>query len=221
MAPSSSSYLTPGTYPNTRPGPSLPLAKSPELDSHSQLLAGKPLSHPAPPSPAFQFHQPPNDQSQPSPSFSTIFPVHSANDLSAQPGSSVQTNHLGLPSAFSPSAFGLSPPAFLTDASLNIAPTPPSHPQYATFPFDAVNANLNGASGTVLTPGAHSQTSGSHTAGSENGSLEKDPFLSLLEQLAENEHSRGGPSELDFFLTDAVEQDPALVPEDANGAPRI
>lgn len=28
----------------------------------------------------------------------------------------------------------------------------------------------------------------------------KDPFLSLLEQLAENEVSRGGPSELDFFL---------------------
>jgi hypothetical protein len=29
---------------------------------------------------------------------------------------------------------------------------------------------------------------------------EHDPFLSLLEQLAENEQSRGGPSELDFFL---------------------
>jgi hypothetical protein len=30
---------------------------------------------------------------------------------------------------------------------------------------------------------------------------EHDPFLSLLEQLAENEQSRGGPSELDFFLS--------------------
>lgn len=30
---------------------------------------------------------------------------------------------------------------------------------------------------------------------------DKDPFLSLLEQLAENEQSRGGPSELDFFLS--------------------
>ncbi len=29
----------------------------------------------------------------------------------------------------------------------------------------------------------------------------KDPFLSLLEQLAENEGSRDGPSELDFFLS--------------------
>jgi len=30
---------------------------------------------------------------------------------------------------------------------------------------------------------------------------DKDPFLSLLEQLAENEESRGGLSELDFFLS--------------------
>jgi hypothetical protein len=30
---------------------------------------------------------------------------------------------------------------------------------------------------------------------------EHDPFLSLLEQLAENEQSRGGPSELDFYLS--------------------
>jgi len=49
-----------------------------------------------------------------------------------------------------------------------------------------------------LTPGSQSQ-SDSHTS-SETGSLEKDPFLSLLEQLAENENSQVGPSELDFFL---------------------
>lgn len=29
--------------------------------------------------------------------------------------------------------------------------------------------------------------------------------MSLLEQLAENEHSQGGPSELDFFLTGDVD----------------
>lgn len=37
--------------------------------------------------------------------------------------------------------------------------------------------------------------------GSVSTDPEKDPFLSLLEQLAENEQSRGGPSELDFFLS--------------------
>ena len=124
--------------------------------------------------------------------------------MSTPAGAQTDTNHLSLPNAFSPSAFGLSPPPFLADPSL-IAPTPPSNPQYATFPFDASSANINGtgASGTgatALTPGAQSQTSGSHTGGSETGNLEKDPFLSLLEQLAENEHSQGGPSELDFFL---------------------
>ena len=45
------------------------------------------------------------------------------------------------------------------------------------------------------TPGAAS------TSGSAHTDPDKDPFLSLLEQLAENEVSRGGPSELDFFLS--------------------
>lgn len=37
--------------------------------------------------------------------------------------------------------------------------------------------------------------------GSATADGDGDPFLSLLEQLAENEQSRGGPSELDFFLS--------------------
>jgi len=48
--------------------------------------------------------------------------------------------------------------------------------------------------GEEMTPGRES----TGTGGTDG---EKDPFLSLLEQLAENEHSRGGPSELDFFLS--------------------
>lgn len=51
---------------------------------------------------------------------------------------------------------------------------------------------------SVMTPGGRSNGGSSGTGGEE-----KDPFLSLLEQLAENEHSRGGPSELDFFLSGA------------------
>jgi hypothetical protein len=46
------------------------------------------------------------------------------------------------------------------------------------------------------TPGGASASGSAHTD-PEN----KDPFLSLLEQLAENEMSQqGGPSELDYFL---------------------
>lgn len=44
------------------------------------------------------------------------------------------------------------------------------------------------------TPGGMSASGSTHTEG------DKDPFMSLLEQLAENEQSHGGPSDLDFFL---------------------
>lgn len=54
-----------------------------------------------------------------------------------------------------------------------------------------------GHGGEGMTPGGRSNGESVGTEG------EKDPFLSLLEQLAENEHSRGGPSELDFFLSGA------------------
>lgn len=79
---------------------------------------------------------------------------------------------------------------------------------------------------TTLTPGAQSQTSGSQaTNASDTGPpSEKDPFLSLLEQLAENEqNSQGGPSELDFFLSGGIEGEGeasdavAVVQVDADG----
>ncbi|KAJ5714945.1 uncharacterized protein N7483_012126 [Penicillium malachiteum] len=206
------SYGSQGFFPNTKPTPPpFQSTQSPESDRHNSAShggTGKSNNHPPSLSPTIQFHQTPS-QSQASPTLSSIFPVQGTTDMS--PTSTVphaDHSHLGLHNAFSPSAFGLSPPAFLTDPSLSIAPTPPSNPQYATFPFDAINMNLNGVPGTTaLTPGAQSQTSGSHTAGSETGNLEKDPFLSLLEQLAKNENSQGGPSELDFFLAGAVDTD--------------
>lgn len=65
-----------------------------------------------------------------------------------------------------------------------------------------------GRSGTIsagqqegMTPDARSV--GEHSTGTAGTDGEKDPFLSLLETLAENEYSRGGPSELDFFLSGA------------------
>ncbi|PYH87703.1 fungal-specific transcription factor [Aspergillus ellipticus CBS 707.79] len=100
---------------------------------------------------------------------------------------------------FSPGV-GNSPAAFLSETFT--APTPPAQPQYATFPFEATPG------GPALTPDAPSQGSsgGAGTgAASGAGEGENDPFLSLLEQLAENEHSQGGPSELDFFLGEGLE----------------
>jgi hypothetical protein len=66
---------------------------------------------------------------------------------------------------------------------------------------NGMNGNgMSNGGGEVMTPGARSngERSNGESVGTEG---EKDPFLSLLEQLAENEHSRGGPSELDFFLS--------------------
>jgi len=37
-------------------------------------------------------------------------------------------------------------------------------------------------------------------AGDLEAEVEMDPFLSLLEQLVENEGGRGGPSDLDYFI---------------------
>lgn len=208
----------PGLYSNTRPTPPpFPSTPSPELErrnSHSQALSKKQQARQNSLSPALYFHQPPSNHTQSSPSLPSIFPLRNEKDLPQKKSSRSDNTHLTLPGTFSPSAFGLSPPAFLADPPLNIAPAPPSNPQYATFPFDTTNTTQSHPGGTSLTPGAQSQTSSSHTAGSETGNLAKDPFLSLLEQLAENEHSQGGPSELDFFLTGAVDQEGDLATEE-------
>ncbi|KAF7717420.1 D-galacturonic acid-responsive regulator GaaR-like protein [Penicillium ucsense] len=216
--PSSYQQQTPFYGNDLRPTPpTLPSSNTPESSrrrngSQSQaqsyhtenLHQQPPSSSSSALSPVLHFHRTQAQQSQPSPGLSSIFHMQSTPEHLSHSNSHSNhdpTQHLAIPNAFSPSAFALSPPAFLADSSLGIAPTPPSHPQYATFPFDT---NIN-QSGAALTPGAQSQTSGSHTASSETGNLEKDPFLSLLEQLAENEHSQGGPSELDFFLTGAMD----------------
>ena len=52
----------------------------------------------------------------------------------------------------------------------------------------------------ALAPRGRSQSDSTHAMDTE-----KDPFLTLLEQLAENEHSQGGPSDLDYYL-DAPER---------------
>ena len=142
----------------------------------------------------FNFHNPSDHQN--SPQYASLYPIPDT-EMSGPSSLPLGTN------SFSPSAFGFSPPAFLSEQGVNSTSPPPSNPQYATFPFDTANANTQSGP-TALTPDAQSQVSGSHT---ESGS-EKDPFLSLLEQLAENENSQGGPSELDFFLGGSIEDEP-------------
>lgn len=76
----------------------------------------------------------------------------------------------------------------------------------AGFSYEAsLHAGLHAhnAAGSAMTPGAASSGGGSVARegwGEGRPDEETDPFLTLLEQLAENEYSGGGPSELDFFL---------------------
>lgn len=89
---------------------------------------------------------------------------------------------------------------------------PPNMPFSPSFNFNALDPNVSlgthdPASGfdpifSIPTPYDQQPTPGAASAsGSAHTDPDKDPFLSLLEQLAENEFSRGGPSELGFFLS--------------------
>lgn len=108
------------------------------------------------------------------------------------------SNGNGLALPFSPN-FTFSPlPQF---ASLAPSPVPRSANLQLTHDNHAIHFDPMLSMPTPYdqqpTPGAGS-TSGTSVHTDPDS---KDPFLSLLEQLAENEVSRGGPSELDFFLS--------------------
>jgi hypothetical protein len=64
-------------------------------------------------------------------------------------------------------------------------------------PGSSMPSSVHGGYGYGMEPTGAGMTPGGESLSTEG---EKDPFLSLLEQLAEKDHSRGGPSELDFFF---------------------
>ena len=96
-------------------------------------------------------------------------------------------NPFSPPFAFSPITQGAFSPVFT-----NPPPTNSNGGNQAAGTCYEMNKQMQ----AVVTPGARSLSGSTHT----NNEAEKDPFLTLLEQLAENEHSRGGPSDLDFYL---------------------
>lgn len=108
-----------------------------------------------------------------------------------------QVGGLALP--FSPN-FSFSPlPQFAS-----LAPSPVPRAAHLNNPTNDTSVSHFDPMLSMPTPYDQQPTPG---AGSTSGASvhtdpdSKDPFLSLLEQLAENEVSRGGPSELDFFLS--------------------
>ncbi|KAH7125179.1 fungal-specific transcription factor domain-containing protein [Dendryphion nanum] len=130
---------------------------------------------------------PSSDTNAPSTSLPPFTPP-STSALSINAANNGHANAFNMP--FSPN-FAFSPLPQI--ASLAQTPTL-GHLEHNVGAFDPM-LNMPTPYEQQPTPGAASTSGGSvHT------DPDKDPFLSLLEQLAENEVSRGGPSELDFFL---------------------
>ncbi|KAJ6202010.1 fungal-specific transcription factor domain-containing protein [Bipolaris maydis] len=171
-------------------------------------------SQPLPPTPTLATHLPPAvhthrpSESETSESNSSPGDTKAPTDSSLPPCTPpVPNNSLnppnlsggGLALPFSPN-FSFSPlPQFAS-----LAPSPVPRPanlnqdqHHHSINFDPVLSMPPPPYDQQPTPGAGS-TSG---ASAHTDPDSKDPFLSLLEQLAENEVSRGGPSELDFFLS--------------------
>lgn len=146
-------------------------------------------------------------------------PLMSANSLTADPlQQSRQQSHISMPQqqqllpqdqnsmpSFSTphmptlSAIPFSPPYSFSSVAL-------SNQQEGFDPMFGMPQMMPGSdqafNGFSYNQNQQAMTPGGRSNGESTGSREeKDPFLSLLEQLAENEHSRGGPSDLDFFLT--------------------
>jgi len=102
-----------------------------------------------------------------------------------------------LPNSFSPS-FAFSP--LPSSSKLNNHTYDPTFSIPAPTNFNAESGDPNPQQHSVASIEQQQQLTPTDT-GSVHTDPDKDPFLSLLEQLAENEQSRGGPSELDFFLS--------------------
>ena len=126
--------------------------------------------------------------------------AQSGSAAAAAPGLSTPTIAEGVGPSFQSLAPGpLSPSFSLSPWSMALSIDVNNMPQsYGQAPN---NANAN-PSDNFSFGAMDQQTPGGYSAdGSALSETDKDPFLSLLEQLAENEHlQREGPSDLDFYL---------------------
>ena len=217
-------YVTTGTVnPNMyhHPSPTVP-SSNPYTNGHPNkkrrhtLSSSKGLAHAVPP-PLLT----PTSATHPSNSTGKSTATESASKRASSPATSLpsfsppppqssttgnmannSTNNLQLP--FSPN-FAFSPLPPIPSLAPSLAPTPtpgltqahPPPPQSQDQSHAAFDPMLS-----MPTPYDQQPTPGaaSTSGGSVHTDPDKDPFLSLLEQLAENEVSRGGPSELDYFL---------------------
>jgi len=178
----------------------------------TSIVKASPQAHQIPPTPTSATHPPvvrthrPSDagtsETNGSPGDGRSVPADSNTSPYSPPlpnnlGNGPNTNGSGLNLPFSPN-FTFSPLPQLA----SLAPSPV--PRTTNLNPEQDNSGLSlDPRLSMATPYDQQATPG---AGSTSGASahtdpdSKDPFLTLLEQLAENEVSRGGPSELDFFL---------------------
>ncbi|KAL2816107.1 type I 3-dehydroquinase-domain-containing protein [Aspergillus granulosus] len=169
-------------------GPTVP-SQQPHLHSHSHTHARHHSTSSA--SPSLSFH--PHTHTNASPPTWPDIPTdpdlldpqsHSHSHL---PGTGTGTHFSPtLPQPSSSSSTSFLHPQSLGANSLQ----PQIEVQYATFPFEATPGPA-GESPESVPSSSNAGPSGGSAGGAANE--EKDPFLSLLEQIAENEHSQGGP----------------------------
>jgi hypothetical protein len=122
----------------------------------------------------------------------------------------------GAATPFSPPGYNFAVPATSTQQQQHAnrpetplaGPTAFDDPMFGTVPTNAFGSPAaweDESKGAGAGAGQVPETPGSTATGTATAAEEKDPFLSLLEELAESEGARGpgGGSELDFFLAGA------------------
>ncbi|KAI1443285.1 hypothetical protein F5Y02DRAFT_429011 [Annulohypoxylon stygium] len=102
---------------------------------------------------------------------------------------------------FSPSYHYATPsPSGDNESSLGVANY---DPMFGTVPTNTFSSPTPWHNTNVDDRKNHAPSPGAGSTGTSGNGEEKDPFLSLLEQLAENEHAIGQGKEIDFFLAGA------------------
>ncbi|KAI1142539.1 hypothetical protein F5Y05DRAFT_230169 [Hypoxylon sp. FL0543] len=198
--PLSSGLPTPGAHPRqfsfpAATHPSSILQTSNPLPSHGENIAGSSIQL------AHQRRESVHDQTGKS---TTIPAAAQAAGFGPVIQQQAQEQTETLPSApFSPSYNYATPsPSGDNESSLGVTSydpmfgTVPTNSFSSPTPWHGVDEHRKQSHGAARSPGETSHNNSPETGSGE----EKDPFLSLLEQLAENEHAIGQGKEIDFFL---------------------
>ncbi|KAI1416245.1 hypothetical protein F5Y13DRAFT_206254 [Hypoxylon sp. FL1857] len=189
--------LTPMNATPAGPHPSSMLQAPNPLSSHGENIPGN----------AAQMAQPRRESMDDQAATAAAAAAAQATGFEPAPHQQTQRQIEPIPAAtFSPSYHYATPsPSGDNESSLGVASydpmfgTVPTNSFSSPTPWHGVEDHRKQSHGAAPSPGERSHNDSPGTGPGE----EKDPFLSLLEQLAENEHAIGQGKEIDFFLAGA------------------